>query len=123
MLRELTLRSRDDLIVARELVRDLARSAGCSSVVETRLVAGLSDLVERLYHGTTGRIRIQFEDALLEAILEHDGSDYPADGRLEEADSDAVLLAIGSVRYLWDEIAICRELRSGLKVKLRSWLK
>lgn len=136
MLRELEIRSREDLILAREIVRELARTAGCDPVIETRLVAGLSDLAERFYHGTTGRLVLKHEGSVLEAVLEHtcdlarasparnshEGGGNHA-GTATAPDSESVLLAIGSVRFMWDEVDVCPAVTRGLKVVLRSWLR
>lgn len=136
MLRELEIRSREDLILAREVVRELARRAGCDPVIETRLVAGLSDLAERFYHGTSGRLVVKHEGPILEAVLEHScdlargtpGGNAPeGDGTPARTpappDARSVLLAVGSVRFMWDEVDIYPAATQGLKVVLRSWLR
>lgn len=136
MLRELEIRSREDLILAREMVRELARLAGCDPVIETRLVAGLSDLAERFYHGTAGRLVLRHEGAILEAVLEHtcdsaqaSPTKYPSEGGGAPAvstaapDAQSVLLAVGSVRFMWDEVDVYPAVTQGLKVVLRSWLR
>lgn len=135
MLRELEIRSTEDLILVREVVRELARTAGCDPVIETRLVAGLSDLAERFYRGACGRILVRREGGVLEAILEHCLDGIPQDphgahdvrGDAQQAgvfpDSEGLLLAIGSVRYMWDEVDVRPAVSQGLKVVLRSWLK
>jgi hypothetical protein len=120
VLHQVAIRDHDDLLAARELVRSVARDAGCNPVVETRLVAGLSDLIERFYSGASGKLVIRTEDDLLEAILEH--GDDEADSN-PCPDAEQVLLAIGSIRYLWDEVDVCPACDRGLKVVLRAWLR
>lgn len=138
MLREVEIRSTEDLILAREAIRDLARMAGCDPVIETRLVAGLSELAERFYRDACGRIVIRQEESLLEASLEHcleQGAIVPlpsgelageAPQDLGVLDPEGILLAIGGVRYMWDEVDVwpaASPVSQGLKVVLRSWLK
>ncbi len=120
MFREVAIRDQEDLLVARELVRSVARDAGCNPVVESRLVAGLSDLIERFYEGTAGRLLIRAEEDLLEAVLEH--GDDPQSG-IPCPDAEQVLLAAGSARYLWDEVDVCPACDQGMKVVLRAWLR
>ncbi len=144
MLRDLEIRSTEDLILAREAVREFARRAGCDPVIETRLVAGLSALAERFFHGACGRLLLNQEGSVLEAVLEHSCDGTPQIPRMDRekdpegggsssgsgigrvsavADPESLLLAVGSVRFMWDEVDVCPALSQGLKVVLRTWLK
>ncbi|MBM3269089.1 MAG: hypothetical protein FJZ01_15730 [Candidatus Sericytochromatia bacterium] len=121
MLCEVAIRGREDLLAAREAVRRAAREAGCDPVVETRLVAGLSDLVERFYHGAAGLLRLRADGRMLEAVLEHGhGCEAVGPG---PPDVTEVLLAVGSVRFMWDEVDVSPGLADGLRVVLRAWLR
>ena len=136
MRHELAIRDEEDLLMAREIVRELARQVGCDVIREGRLVAGLSDLAERFYlKGRGGKLVLEFDGIRLEAVLEHEPV---AVGILDEPRrsfdpanagwqcdpvpvEDYPVALLGAVRFMWDEVTVgsCDGMT---RVVLRSWV-
>ncbi len=136
MRHELVIRDEEDILMAREILRKLARQVGCDAVQEARLVAGLSDLAERFYlKGRDGMLVLEFDGVRLEAALVHGpvgiGSRRAPErsltleaprGTCDPVPTDDYPVAIlGAVRFMWDEVTVdsCEGMT---RVVLRSWL-
>lgn len=123
--REMVIRSTEDVLEARECLRELARKMGCDLVHEAKLVAGLSDLAERFYlNGRAGRLVLCWDGDCLEAVLEHE----PVAARVSRSAKESPSLqaeeflwpALGGVRFMWDAVAVDASVRPN-RVVLKAW--
>ncbi|MBI6545765.1 MAG: hypothetical protein HY692_03165 [Cyanobacteria bacterium NC_groundwater_1444_Ag_S-0.65um_54_12] len=117
------VRSRDDLLVARETIRTLLREFGYDAVQEIKLIAGLSDLTERFFPDGQVQLTVQRSSGCLEVMLEKSFDQKAESTFFSLLQSKGDVAALGGVRFMWDQVEVCSAHGPSQKVILRSWLK
>jgi serine/threonine-protein kinase RsbT len=121
--------SNDDVVRARQLVRNLALECRLSLVEQTKLVTAASELARNtLIHGGGGTVRVEVITAVarrgVRAVFEDEGPGIPD---IEQALSDGwtsgsgLGLGLGGSRRLVDEFEIESEPGRGTTVTVTKW--
>lgn len=125
----ITLRSAEDMIRARQLVRDCAVSQGLSLVDQTKLVTAASELARNtLVHGGGGAMRLHvLNDGTRRGVRLTFTDDGPGIGDLDLAmkdgfsTGDGLGLGLGGAKRLVNEFHIESEPGKGTTVTIVRW--
>lgn len=124
------IRAGEDVVAARQLVRDFAISVGMSLVEQTKIVTAASELARNILHhgGGSGSMRIEAlsEDRRrgVRLVFEDDG---PGIADIEKVMRDGVStggglgLGLGGAKRLSSEFAIDSAPGKGTRVSITRW--
>ena len=130
MVAEVPIKSDEDVIVARQKVRQLAQELGLSLLDQTRLVTAVSELARNIaVHAGEGKVRVyrfMADDREgLKVVFEDNGPGIPdVEKVMEEGFSAMGSLGLGlkGARRLVDEFHIRSAPGQGTTVKIIKWL-
>ena len=126
-----TINTENDIIIARQTARDLAKKLGFDITDVTRIVTAASELARNIHtYAGKGIMRWRIFDSelklCLELIFEDNGPGIPnIDLAMEEgyATKDGLGLGLPGTKRLMDEMEIESEINKGTKVTIRKWLR
>ena len=121
------IRSSQDVVAIRQLVREWALNAGLSLVDQTKIVTAASELARNtLLHGGGGTVRLEaLNDGNrrgVRVIFEDQGPGIPdTEQALRDGFTTAGGLGLGGARRLVNEFAIDSEVGRGTTVTIARW--
>jgi serine/threonine-protein kinase RsbT len=129
--KEVGINNSEDIILARQIAREMAKELGFGLADQTRITTAVSELSRNIHHyAGTGRVVIKAlsESAKkgIEIIAEDKGSGIP-DIELAMQDGYSTNKGLGQglpgTKRLMDEFGIKSEVGKGTTVTIRKWLR
>lgn len=130
-IKEVGIKGSEDIILARQIAREMAKELGFGLADQTRITAAVSELSRNIYtYAETGRVVVKAlsgsDKKGIEIIAEDKGPGIP-DIKLAMQDGYSTSKGLGQglpgTKRLMDEFEIKSEAGKGTTVTIRKWLR
>jgi serine/threonine-protein kinase RsbT len=123
------IRSDLDIVIARTMARDMARTLGFSAIDQARIATAVSELARNIYlYAGTGTVTVREVEKLgrkgIEIVCEDQGPGIPdIDLVMQDGYTTSRGMGMGlpGARRLMDDFSIQSQVGVGTKIVLRKW--